>query len=159
MPIGLLVGDGHINGVPAWEGWANGPGGPLGREHELADLLSFIKRERVRNVVWITADVHYAAAHFYDPKAAVFKDFTPFWEFVGGPLHAGTFRPSVADPTFGCTQVFNGVPDDLKPNRPPSEGLQFFGTLTIDPRTRRMSAGLWNLKNERIWSQDLDAET
>jgi alkaline phosphatase D len=54
--------------------------------------------------------------------------------------------------------VFNSVPDDLKPNRPPSEGLQFFGTLTIDPRTRRLSAGLWNLKNERIWSQDLDAE-
>lgn len=157
MPIGLLIGDGQVNGVPAWEGWANGPGAPLGREHELADVLSFIKRERVRNVVWVTADVHYAAAHYYDPKAAVFKDFNPFWEFVGGPLHAGTFGSSVADPTFGCTQVFNSVPVDLKPNRPPSEGLQFFGTLTIDPRTRRMTAALWNLKNERLWSQELDA--
>ena len=48
MPIGLLIGDGQINGAPAWEGWANGPGGPLGRELELADVLSFIKRERVR---------------------------------------------------------------------------------------------------------------
>lgn len=157
MPIGLLIGDGQVNGVPAWEGWANGPGAPLGREHELADVLSFIKRERVQNVVWVTADVHYAAAHYYDPKAAVFKDFNPFWEFVGGPLHAGTFGSSVADPTFGCTQVFNSVPVDLKPNRPPSEGLQFFGTLTIDPRTRRMTAALWDLKNERLWSQELDA--
>ena len=157
MPLGLLIGDGQVNGVPAWEGWANGPGAPLGREHELADVLSFIKRERVRNVVWVTADVHYAAAHYYDPKAAIFKDFDPFWEFVGGPLHAGTFGSSIADPTFGCTQVFNSVPVNLKPNRPPSEGLQFFGTLTIDPRSRRLTAALWNLKNERLWSQELDA--
>lgn len=158
MPLGLLVTDGQLNGAPAWEAWANGPGGPLGREHELADLLSFIKRQRVQNVVWVTADVHYTAAHFYDPKTAVFKDFTPFWEFVGGPLHAGTFAPSVADPTFGCTQVFNGTVAGMKPNQPPSAGLQFFGTLNIDPRTRRMTAALWNLKNERLWSQELDAE-
>jgi len=158
MPIGLLIGDGQKDGVPAWEGWANGPGAPLGREHELADLLSFIKREGVRNVVWVTADVHYSAAHYYDPKVAVFKDFNPFWEFVGGPLHAGTFGSSVADPTFGCTQVFNSVPANLKPNRPPSEGLQFFGTLRIDPSTRRLTAALWNLNNDRLWSQELDAE-
>lgn len=158
MPLGLLIGDGQKDGVPAWEGWANGPGAALGREHELADVLSYIKRERVRNVVWVTADVHYAAAHYYDPKTAVFRDFNPFWEFVGGPLHAGTFGSSVADPTFGCTQVFNSVPANLKPNRPPSEGLQFFGTLTIDSRTRRMTAAIWNLKNERLWSQELDAE-
>ena len=158
MPLGLLIGDGQVNGVPAWEGWANGPGGPLGREHEIAEVLSFIKRERVRNVVWVTADVHYSAAHFYDPKLAVFKDFDPVWEFVGGPLHAGTFGPNASDPTFGCTQVFSSVPRGMKPNRPPSEGLQFFGTLTIDPRNQRLTAALWNLKNERLWSQELDAE-
>ncbi|MGQ4827774.1 alkaline phosphatase D family protein, partial [Enterococcus faecalis] len=30
-------------------------GAPLGRELEIADLLSFIKREGVRNTVWLTA--------------------------------------------------------------------------------------------------------
>ena len=158
MPLGLLVSDGQMNGVPAWEAWANGPGAPLGRELELADLLSFIRREDIKNLVWVTADVHYSAAHRYDPKEAVFKDFNGFWEFVGGPLHAGTFGPNATDPTFGCTQVFNSLPPGTKPNRPPSEGLQFFGTLTIDPRTRRLTAALWNLKNERLWSQELDAE-
>ena len=158
MPLGVLVGDGQVNGVPAWEAWANGPGGPLGRELELADLLSFVKRQDIKNLVWVTADVHYSAAHFYDPKAAVFKDFNGFWEFVGGPLHAGTFGPNGTDPTFGCTQVFNSLPPGMKPNRPPSEGLQFFGTLTIDPRTERLTAALWNLKNDKLWSQELDAE-
>ena len=158
MPLGLLVGDGEVNGTPRWEGWANGPGAPLGREHELADLLSFVKRQNIKNLVWITADVHYAAAHHYDPKAAVFKDFNGFWEFVGGPLHAGTFAPNATDPTFGITRVFNSTSAATKPNRPPSDGLQFFGTLTIDPRTLRLTAALWNLKNDKLWSQDLDAE-
>ena len=158
MPLGLLVGDGQVNGVPAWEAWANGPGGPLGRELELADLLSFVKRQSIKNLVWVTADVHYSAAHFYDPTAAVFKDFNGFWEFVGGPLHAGTFAPNGTDPTFGITRVFNSTSAATKPNRPPSEGLQFFGTLTIDPRTERMAAALWNLKNDKLWSQELDAE-
>ena len=43
MPLGLLIGDGQRAGVPAYEAWANGPGGPLGRELELADVLSFIR--------------------------------------------------------------------------------------------------------------------
>ena len=158
MPLGLLVGDGQRDGVPAYEGWANGPGAPMGRELELAELLTFIRRQRIHNLVWVTADVHYAAAHRYDPAVAEFTRFLPFWEFVAGPLHAGTFGPSRADPTFGCTQVFNSVPAGLKPNRPPSEGLQFFGTLTIDPRTRRLTSALWNLANDKLWSVVLDAE-
>ena len=50
---------------------ANGP--PLGRELEIAELLRFIKRQRIRNVVWLTADVHYTAAHHYDPSRAQFR--------------------------------------------------------------------------------------
>jgi alkaline phosphatase D len=58
-------------------------------EAEIADLLAFIKRERLANLVWITADMHYTAAHRYSPDRARFQDFDPFWEFVSGPLHAG----------------------------------------------------------------------
>jgi phosphodiesterase/alkaline phosphatase D-like protein len=36
----------------------------------------------IRNKVWITADLHYTAAHFFDPNKAIFQDFEPFWEFV-----------------------------------------------------------------------------
>jgi alkaline phosphatase D len=65
-------------------------GKPLGRELEIADLLSFIKKEGLRNTVWLTADVHYTSAHYYDPDKAQFQVFEPFWEFVSGPIHAGT---------------------------------------------------------------------
>jgi alkaline phosphatase D len=90
LPLGLIVGD----GANRYEAVANGePGVPLGRELEIADLLRDLKRNRVRNVVWITGDVHYCAAHHYHPTRAKFTDFDPFWEFVAGPLNAGTFGP------------------------------------------------------------------
>ena len=54
-----------------FEAVANGDDGPpLGRELEIAALLKFIRDQRIRNVVWITADVHYCAAHHYDPSRA-----------------------------------------------------------------------------------------
>jgi alkaline phosphatase D len=84
MPLGINVGDGELpNGQARWEAVANGePGVPKGRELEIAELLGHLKRQRVRNVVWLTADVHYCAAHFYDPAKAAFHDFDGFWEFV-----------------------------------------------------------------------------
>jgi hypothetical protein len=53
MPIGLQVGDGtDAQGRPRWEAVANGDGPVLGRELEIAEILRFIKREEIRNVVW-----------------------------------------------------------------------------------------------------------
>ncbi len=75
MPIGLQVPDGEdANGRPRWEAIANGdPGAPRGREQEIATLLRFISRARIRNTVWLTADVHYCAAHYYHPIAPRFR--------------------------------------------------------------------------------------
>ena len=155
MPIGLIVGD----GPGRFEAFANGdPGPPLGRELEVADLLRFIRDRRIRNVVWITGDVHYCAAHHYHPSRARFTEFSPFWEFVAGPLHAGTFGPGTLDGTFGPEVKFNGVPKGMKGNRPPSEGYQFFGTMKISARTRAMTVGLHNLAGERIYQVELPAE-
>jgi alkaline phosphatase D len=126
-------------------------GAPLGRELELAQLLAFVRRHAIRNVVFVTADVHYACAIHYDPARAAFRDFSPFWEFVAGPIHAGTFPPGKLDPSFGPELRFLSVPGDLKPNRPPSAGLQFFGLGEIDGRTRELTISLRNLAGERLF--------
>jgi alkaline phosphatase D len=153
MPLGLVVRDGAAD----FEAVANGDGGPpLGRELELAELLRFLKAGRVRNVVWVTGDVHYAAAHHYHPERARFRDFDPFWEFVAGPLHAGTFGPTPLDPTFGPELRFLGIPQGMKPNRPPSEGLQFFGTLDVDHRTSVLTARLHDAAGRVLYSIDLE---
>ncbi|MEW6322308.1 MAG: alkaline phosphatase D family protein [Acidobacteriota bacterium] len=153
LPIGLVVRDGPEH----FEAIANADDGPpLGREHEIADLLRFIRDRRIRNVVWITGDVHYCAAHHYDPARARFTEFDPFWEFVAGPLHAGTFGPNPLDATFGPEVRFSGVPPGMKPNRPPSAGLQFYGLLTIDARTRALTATLHDLTGRALFSQTLE---
>jgi alkaline phosphatase D len=154
MPLGLVVADG-----PAFEAVANRDGGPpLGRELEIAGLLTFIRDRRIRNVVFITGDVHYCAAHQYDPARARFTEFHPFWEFVAGPAHAGTFGPGELDGTFGPEVRFVGIPRGMKPNRPPSDGLQFFGTLHVDAKTHALTATLRNVAGNTLFSVDLPSE-
>jgi alkaline phosphatase D len=160
MPLSLVVRD-RNPGIPEgwYEGLANGRGGaPAGRELELARLLAFVRRNAVRNLVWIAADVHYACAIRYDPTRAAFRDFAPFWEFVAGPLHAGTFGLGDLDPSFGPELRFASVPRDLAPNRPPSEGLQFFGLAEIDGATEELNVSLRNRAGERLFEVRLPPE-
>jgi len=152
MPLGLVVPDGPM----AFEAVAQGQPRPLGRELEIADLLSAIKRHQVRNVVWMTADVHYAAAHHYDPARALFGEFDPFWEFVSGPLHAGTFGPNRLDPTFGPEVRFQRAAD--YPNQPPSDGLQFFGHARIDAATQVLTVRLLDRDGNELYRVDLDPQ-
>ncbi|MDR6987979.1 alkaline phosphatase D [Paenarthrobacter nitroguajacolicus] len=103
LPLGIIVPDGPVN----QESLANRDhGAPLGRELEIAGVLSAFKKHRVKNTVWLTADVHYCAAHHYSPERASFTDFDPFHEFVAGPINAGSFGPSEMDGTFGPEVLF-----------------------------------------------------
>jgi alkaline phosphatase D len=152
LPIGLTVPDGtDIEGI------ANGlPGVPGGREHELAGVLRTLARRRVRNVVWLTADVHYTAAHHYSPSRAAFSDFDPFWEFVSGPLHAGAFGPNTLDPTFGPEAVFVHAPP--RANLSPLEGFQHFGEVDVDGHSGELTVHLRDGAGTALWSKSLRPE-
>jgi alkaline phosphatase D len=161
MPIGLVVADAQP-WIPKgnYEAWGNGDDGvPLGRELELASLFAFIRNCGIRNVVWVTADVHYAQAIRYEPGRAAWGDFLPFWEFVAGPINAGTFGPNPLDRTFGPEVRFTGIPADLKPNRPPSDGFQFFGQADIDGQSGTMTVALKDLTGKTLFSQALTPES
>ena len=128
LPIGIVSADAI----------ALGDGPPHGREIELANLLSFIKHAGVQNTIWVTADMHYTAAHYYDPNRALFQDFDPFWEFVSGPLHAGTWPPGTLDNTFGPQALYqNGCSAEQGENLPPCFGLQVLRARDHRRRIRR----------------------
>jgi alkaline phosphatase D len=147
LPIGLISEDAI----------ALGDGPPERREHEIADLLSFMKRAGIRNVVWLTADMHYTAAHYYDPNRAVFQDFEPFWEFVSGPLHAGTWPPGELDNTFGPAAMFQkGCSTQQGENLAPCFGLQFFGRVDIDGQSGIMTVTLKDVDDRALWSIDIE---
>ena len=146
LPIGLI----------SLDAIALGDGPPERREREIADLLSFMKRAGVTNTVWLTADMHYTAAHHYDPARAVFTDFEPFWEFVSGPLHAGTWTPGQLDNTFGPKAMYEkGCSAEQGDNLAPCFGLQFFGRVDIDGGSGVMTVTLKDVDNRDLWSVDI----
>ena len=146
LPLGILCHDAA----------ALGDGPPVGRELEIADVLSFIKHANVHNTVWITADQHYTAAHYYDPNRAVFQDFDPFWEFMSGPIHAGTGGLAKLDNTFGPRTVYyNACSPEQGDDLAPCFGLQFFGHVAIDGATQAMTVTLKDVQDRALWSIEL----
>jgi alkaline phosphatase D len=156
QPLGLII---HEDFVRKWgaEGIGLIDGPPLGRELELADVLAFIKRAGVRNTVWVTADVHYTAAHYYDPNKAVFQDFEPFWEFVSGPIHAGCFGPGQLDNTFGSQLMYlKAPPPELGQGLSPATSYQFFGHVAIDGASGVMTVTLKDVDDRALWSTRIE---
>ena len=150
LPIGLI----------SYDAVGQGDGPPSGREAEIAELLSFMNHAGVRNTVWITADMHYTAAHYYDPNGAVFQDFHPFWEFVSGPLHAGTWSPGTLDNTFGPRAIFaRGCSPEQGDNLAPCFGLQFFGHVAIDGASEVMTVTLKDVDDRALWSTQIAPES
>ena len=160
MPLSLVVWnnfdkDGKGVGIEAVSNGDNGA--PKGRELEIADLLRFMKDTNITNTIVLTADVHYTAAHYYNPDKAKFQDFNPFWEFVSGPIHAGTFGPNELDMTFGPEVKFISAPTkEQGQNLPPSAGLQFFGLIDIDSATEQLTVRLMNRDDKELWKVTLD---
>jgi alkaline phosphatase D len=155
MPLSIIVYDDAANKKGS-EAVAQGDGPPRGRELEIADLLRFIKNSGVVNTVLLTADVHYTAAHYYNPDKAQFQEFDPFWEFISGPLHAGSFGPNELDNTFGPEVKFIKAPGRDKQNLPPSAGMQFFGHVKIDGKSGQMTVTLRDRADNALWSTALE---
>ena len=152
LPLGLVVPDGPT----AQEGVAQGDNGaPLGRELEFAQVLQSAHRHGVTGIVFLTADVHYTAAQHYDPARAAIQDFTPFWEFVSGPAHAGAFGPNALDGTFGPRTAFVHAPPVA--NASPAEGYQHFGEVEIDGHSGALTVHLRDRDGVALWSTTLRA--
>ncbi len=152
-PLGIIVNDGD-----GFDGVANDQKKVVGREVQFAEILKFIKDEAIKNVVFLTSDVHFPAVISYDPAKAEFSDFTPFYEFVVGPLHAGAFGPGKLDPSFGPQYEFVNGPDlqNLPQNTPPPY-LQSFGIVDIDEEGT-LSVKLIDITGELLFEKILNAE-
>lgn len=135
-------------------------GMPLGREPELARILAAIQRHRVRNVVWITADVHYTAAYRYDPSRAAFTEFDPFWEFISGPAASSPFWPKddELDGTFGPEVVFSQGENEVgKLDTPPEPTNQYFGHLDV-AADGALTVTLYDGSGAALWRRTLEPE-
>jgi alkaline phosphatase D len=53
---------------------------------------------------------------------------------------------------------FIGIPAGMKQNRPPSDGLQFFGTLTASAKTKALTVTLRNAEGRILYTVELPPE-
>ena len=154
LPLGIAVPDGDTGDM---EASANGhPGAPGAREVEIAEVLHGLKD--VKNIVWLTADVHYTAANHYSPDRAAYQDFSPFWEFVSGPLHAGASPERDLDGTFGPETVYVHAAAKDRSNSSPLDDFQHFGEVDIDGESRELTVRLMNTKGAELFTKTLPAE-
>jgi alkaline phosphatase D len=91
------------------DGWAD-LGQHGGFERELLAILEHFRDHDVRNLVWITTDVHFAAAFRYRPFASAPR--FRFFELVAGPLQAGLYPNPLVDPTFSPQRLFTFGPPE-----------------------------------------------
>ena len=155
MPLGLQVPDGNDSaGRARWENGANGDGPVLGREFEIADILSLYQtpRDRAMSCGSLLTCIIARPITTIRRRRSI-KEFDPFWEFVSGPLNAGSFGPNALDNTFGPQVIFQKFPPAA--NFSPFAGLQFFGQVDIDGRSGVMTVTLKDLNGASVFSQKL----
>lgn len=112
------------------DGWADN-GGATGFERELLDLLRFMGDADIRNGVWLTTDVHFAAGHRLRPFADA--PGLLMHEFISGPMSAGLFPNRALDPTLNPERLFFFGPDDAKQVRDWREAKRWlnFGDIQV----------------------------
>ena len=113
IPTGTPAGEGR-------DGWADG-GEPTGYERELFRILEAFADAGERNLVWLSADVHFATVLSHSP----FPDHPEFTmiEAVAGPLSAGLFPHSELDASLQPRRLFLHGPEG------PDRELDFAASL------------------------------
>jgi len=113
------------------DGWANFDQ-TTGFEHEIINILAFMKSKEIYNVAFITTDVHFAEVFRYAP----FANSTSFTvhEFVTGPLNAGLFPNRNFDETLNPKSLFFYGPESSAAVKTYEQAKSWFnyGDMVID---------------------------
>jgi len=107
---------------PGNDSWARAADG-TGFQTELRAIVNAILKGRVRNVVWLAGDVHYAQVNVYDPNG---DGATDFHEFIAGPLSAAPGRPLPPDSAFKPSTLYS------------DGGFANFGLVTVNKSKLRL---------------------
>lgn len=75
--------------------------GRRGFHREMEAILAAVRDAHVKNLVFLTTDVHFATGFRYRPFPQL-----EFLEFISGPLNAGMFAKQDLDPSFHPERLF-----------------------------------------------------
>jgi len=101
--------------VPGNDSWAPGVDG-TGFQTELRLIVNELLARKIRNVVWLVTDVHFAQVNAYDPDGDGQADFH---EFICGPLAANPGKLALPDAALRPTTLYSAT------------GFMNFGKVTV----------------------------
>ena len=153
QPISFIIKDGRA----AFDGIANIDGAPRGREIEFSEILTYLKENNIKNVLFLSGGVNFAAALYYDPAISKAADFNPFYEFLAGPLNGATEGLKKLDNTFGPELLFSKSADDDAHKLSPFDGFQFFGEVNIQ-NNGNLSVSLRDLMGKELYVKTIAAK-
>ncbi|MDR6998939.1 glycerophosphodiester phosphodiesterase family protein [Neobacillus niacini] len=142
VPISVPTGKAN-----ARDGWANGnqvnPNDPTGYENEFKKISDFIMEKGIKNVFFVTTDVHFAQVIKYD---ANHDGKTDYHELISGPIGAVKINPGTLDPTFSPESMY-------------AEGNFFnFGVFKVDPATNKATVEIRDENGKTHFSHDFQLE-
>lgn len=144
VPLSIPTGFPPENGR---DGWANFDQN-TGFENELWEIVRFLRDEGIRNVVFITTDVHFATGFRYRP----FPEDPGFelYEFVSGPMNAGLFPNPDFDLSLNPKRLFFFGPSDEVATYEEAVKWMNFGVIQID-RGGVLQASVRDVRGEAVY--------
>jgi alkaline phosphatase D len=138
--VPLSIPKGGTLQLPGNDSWARGADG-TGFFTELSKIVETLQTKKIRNIVWLAADVHYVQANRYDVDQ---DGETDFYEFVCGPLSAFYGLPVQPDPVLHPTTLYSEA------------GYPNFGVLTVSER--RMTVEIRDDRGDVRFAATFDAQ-
>jgi alkaline phosphatase D len=145
------------------DGWANGNetnfSSKTGFERELQQLLEFLDNNNIKNVVFVTTDVHFPANILYEVDANGDGDKLIFHELISGPLSAFRFGTPGGAPIPKLDTTFNpkilyeegGIFNFgyVEVQKKPEDNLVHLSTQVIDENGLARPGSLLDLKPQQ----------
>jgi alkaline phosphatase D len=144
VPLALETGDTE-RGLDSWASFDL----DFGYERELRKIVNSLYDANVKNVVWLTTDMHFAAGFHYRPI-----EDDPNWEmyeFISGPLNAQSFPKQTLDTSFNPERMFFFGPAYVGEPKTWAQAKQWFnyGLIDID-RTGILTVSIKNVAGEVV---------
>jgi alkaline phosphatase D len=144
VPLALETGSAE-KGLDGWASFDL----EFGYERELRKIVNSFYVAGVRNVVWLTTDVHFAAGFHYRP---IEEDANwEMYEFASGPLNAQSFPKQTLDTSFNPDRLFFFGPAYVGEPKSWAQAKKWFnyGLVDID-RTGILSVSIKNVSGETV---------
>jgi alkaline phosphatase D len=141
VPIAVPTGD-QVRGIDSWVGF----------ETELAEVLSSLAAAGVRELTFLTTDVHFTAVHRFQPVEGA-----PLvvHEIIVGPMSAGLYPVETLDPTFAPKRLFFHGPDVPSDQLGYDEALAYMTAGVLEVDGDAIDARILNADGAELWRQKL----